>query len=323
MRVLITGATGFAGSHLARACEQASDEVIGVHRSEAPTDCGEGRKLDLVDQAAVRAVLRDVRPEVVYHLAALSSVGRSWEEPARTLAENVASAVNVLEGVRLEVPGARVVWVSSCEVYGTSARLPTDEGAPLAPANPYAVSKAAGDQLAAVYAEAHSLNLVRARPFNHAGPGQLPVFIVSSLARQLAEGLLAGARPIRIVTGNPRTRRDFTDVRDVARAYRLLAAGSQTGIYNVCSSRSISAAEQVAVLAGIAAPVEVEHEVDPTKVRATEVIELRGANDRIAQATGWRPEIPFEQTLRDTVEWWQRELEVIVRGRAAAQRRDR
>jgi GDP-4-dehydro-6-deoxy-D-mannose reductase len=201
-----------------------------------------------------------------------------------------------------------VVWVSSCEVYGTSARLPIDEDAAVQPANPYAVSKAAGEMLASVYADAHGLSLVRARPFNHTGPGQRPTFIVSSLARQAAEARLTGKRHVQIVIGNPQTRRDFTDVRDIVRAYRLLAAGTETAAYNVSSGRSISAGEQVQLLSEVLAPLEVEAVVDPARVRAHEVIDLRGANDRIRSATGWQPEIPFRQTVLETVQWWESEL---------------
>jgi GDP-4-dehydro-6-deoxy-D-mannose reductase len=309
LRVLITGASGFAGGYLARASAEAGEEVVGASRSgRVPAGVGTGLSVDLRDAKAVRTVFRDYRPEVIYHLAALSSVGRSWEEPAATVKDNVATAVSVLEALRLEAPSARVVWVSSCEVYGTPARLPIDEDAPVQPANPYAVSKTAGDLLAGLYADVHGLHIVRARPFSHAGPGQRPIFVVSSLAHQAAEGRIVGAQKIRIVTGNPDTRRDFTDVRDVARAYRLLAERAEPGIYNVSSGRSVSAAEQVALLAEIVAPMQVEHAVDPERVRAHEVMELRGANDRIVTATGWRPEIPFTQTMLDTVTWWQREL---------------
>lgn len=298
MRVLITGASGFAGRHLAAACAMAGDDVVGVSRS-GPLE------VDLRDGGAVRSAVRAIRPDVVYHLAALSHVGRSWQDPSETVQDNVAIAVNVLEAVRHEAAGARLVWVSSCEVYGPPSELPVDERAALNPANPYAVSKAAGDLLAGVYADAHGLDIVRARPFNHAGPGQLPIFIVSSLARQAAEARLAGASSIKVVTGNPSTRRDFTDVRDVVSAYRLLAERASPAIYNVSSSRSISAAEQVALLGELLAPIELEHEVDPARVRANEVMDLRGANDRIAEATGWRPAIPFRQTMLDTIEWWE------------------
>ena len=309
MRVLITGASGFAGGHLAQACAAAGDEVIGVSRSGLlPAGAGEGQAIDLRDAAGVRGLVREARPEVVYHLAALSSVRRSWEDPAGTVTGNVASSVSVLEALRLHAVDARLVWVSSCEVYGAPARLPITEDAPVNPVNPYAVSKAAGDLLAGVYAQSHGLDIIRARPFSHAGPGQLPIFILSSLAQQAAAALLAGVERVTILTGNPDTRRDFTDVRDVVRAYRLLAACAKPGVYNVSSGRSVSAGEQVALLASLIAPIAVEHVVDPARVRAHEVMELRGARDRVRGATGWGPEIPFRQTMRDTIEWWREEL---------------
>jgi GDP-4-dehydro-6-deoxy-D-mannose reductase len=312
LRVLITGASGFAGGWLARACAGAGDDVIGVVRNppSAPAACFEPRACDLREAGAVSELLRSTAPDVVYHLAALSSVGRSWENPAATVEENVTTAVNVLEALRHESPTARVVWVSSCEVYGVSATLPIGEDAPVAPANPYAVSKTTGDLLAGVYADAHGLDLVRVRPFNHTGPGQLAIFITSSLARQGAEGRAAGATTVRIATGNPDTRRDFTDVRDVVRAYRLLAArsGDAGAIYNVSSGRSVSAAEQVELLASLIAPIAVEHFIDPARVRAHEVMDLRGDPSRVRAATGWEPEIPFRQTLADTIDWWEREL---------------
>jgi GDP-4-dehydro-6-deoxy-D-mannose reductase len=310
LRVLITGASGFAGGWLAQACASAGDEVVGASRSgEVRLGAGSGVAVDLRDLAAARKLLRDVQPEVVYHLAALSSVGRSWDDPAATVVDNVASSVAVLEALRSEAPTARVVWASSCEVYGLAAELPIAEDAPLAPASPYAVSKLAGDLLASVYADAHRLPIVRARAFNHAGPGQLPIFIVSSLAQQAARASVDGVSSVRIVTGNPDTRRDFTDVRDVVRAYRLLAdPGVPPGAYNVCSGVSVSAAEHVRGFADLSAPIAVDHVVDPARVRAHEVMDLRGSYDKLAAATGWRPEIPLEQTRADTLAWWEAEL---------------
>jgi GDP-4-dehydro-6-deoxy-D-mannose reductase len=306
---MITGASGFAGSHLARACSEDGDQVVGLSRSGSiPPGAGTGMAVDLLDAAAVQDSFRDVGPEVVFHLAALSSVGRSWEDPGRTVRDNTATAINVLEALRHESPRARVVWVSSCELYGAPATLPVAEDAPVSPTNPYAVSKTAGDLLAGVYAEAHGLHLIRARPFNHAGPGQRPIFVLSSLAKQAAEGRLAGASTIRITTGNPETRRDFTDVRDVVRAYRLLAERADPGIYNVCSGSSVSAAEQVQLLAELVAPIEVEHVVDPARVRAHEVMDLRGSHRRLTEATGWEPSIPLRQTMLDTLTWWESEL---------------
>ncbi len=200
------------------------------------------------------------------------------------------------------------MWVSSCEVYGEPVALPIPETAPVAPANPYAVSKAAGEQLCDVYAAAYRLRIVRARPFSHSGPGQRPIFLLSSLARQAAEGRRDGAQRLQILTGNGDTRRDFTDVRDIVRAYRLLAATTSDGVFNVSSGRSVSAAEQVALLGELVAPIEVQHVVDPAQVRAHEVMDLRGDHRRLTDATGWRPEIPFAQTMADTVAWWESEL---------------
>ncbi|MGO9789256.1 MAG: GDP-mannose 4,6-dehydratase [Solirubrobacteraceae bacterium] len=310
MRVLITGASGFAGSWLVRACAADGDEIIGASRSgTVPDGCGRGVRLDLRDAAAVQRLFTEVQPQVVYHLAALSHVGRSWEDPATTITDNAASAVAVLEAARRALPETRIVWASSCEVYGAPAQLPLTEDSPLAPVNPYAVSKAAGDLLAGVYADAHGIPISRARAFNHAGPGQLPLFIVSSLAQQAAQARLRHATSVQIVTGNPDARRDFTDVRDVVRAYRLLAgADVPPGVYNICSGVSVSAAEHVRAVASLLAPIEVEHVVDPARVRTHEVMDHRGSYDRLASVTGWRPAIPLRQTLVDTIAWWESEL---------------
>jgi GDP-4-dehydro-6-deoxy-D-mannose reductase len=309
LRALITGASGFAGAWLVRACVAAGDSVAALSRTGAVADgAADGLSVDLRDTDAVRAAVRDTGPEVVYHLAALSSVARSWEDPTSTVQENVATAVSLLEAIRRESPSARVVWVSTCEVYGKPASLPLHEDAPLQPANPYAVSKATGDMLAAVYADAHGLDIVRARPFSHAGPGQRPIFIVSSLARQAAQARISGQEHMRIVTGNPDARRDFTDVRDVVRAYRRLAEAGRPGVYNVSSGHSVSAAEQVALLGELIAPLRVEHEIDPARVRAHEVMDLRGDHQRLTAATGWEPEISFRQTMADTIRWWEQEL---------------
>jgi GDP-4-dehydro-6-deoxy-D-mannose reductase len=297
-RVLVTGASGFAGRHLVAACEAAGDEVHTAARAVG---------IDLLDPDAARAAVAEARPEVVYHLAARAHVGFSWREPATTLRENLAMAGNVLDAVRAEAPEATVVAVSSSEVYGPPERLPVDEAAGLRPQNPYAVSKAASDLLAGFYADAHGLRVIRARAFNHAGPGQEPVYAIASFARQAAAAAEAGEGVLRIVTGNPDTRRDYTDVRDVVRAYRLLAERAEPGVYNIASGVSRSARELIAGLAAIIG-AELEHEVDPALMRPGEVMDLRGSPARLREATGWEPEIPIERTLADTVEWWRGEL---------------
>jgi GDP-4-dehydro-6-deoxy-D-mannose reductase len=295
--VLITGASGFAGRHLVAACVAAGDEVAEVSR---------GGGVDLTDADAARAAVARARPEIVYHLAARAHVGESWQDPRGTLQDNVAIALNVLEAVRLEARQATVVAVASGELYGPPARLPVDESAELRPQNPYAVSKAATDLLAGFFADAHGLRVIRARAFNHAGPGQEPVYAIASFARQVAAAVAAAEDPVRIVTGNPDTRRDYTDVRDVVRAYRLLAERAEPGVYNVCSGRTASARELIAGLAE-AAGVRLEHTIDPGLVRRHEVPELRGSYDKLRAATGWEPATPLAQTLADTLEWWLRD----------------
>jgi GDP-4-dehydro-6-deoxy-D-mannose reductase len=258
---------------------------------------------DLRDAEATRATLAAARPAVVYHLAARSHVGDSWRDPGGTLHDNIAMTLNVLEAVRLEAPEATVVAVASGEVYGPPGRLPVDEAAALRPQNPYAVSKAGTDLLAGFFTDAHGLRVIRARAFNHAGPGQEPTYAISSFTRQVAQALDAGAPRVRIVTGNPDARRDYTDVRDVVRAYRLLAERAGPGVYNVCSGRTASTRELVAALGDIAG-VEVEHEVDPALLRPHDVMEIRGSAQRLRTETGWEPEIPLARTLADALAWW-------------------
>jgi GDP-4-dehydro-6-deoxy-D-mannose reductase len=297
-RVVVTGGSGFAGRHLVDACREAGDEVTTVER-----DGG----FDLLDAETAHAAIARAAPEVVYHLAARAHVGESWKAPATTLRDNVTMTVNVLEAVRTSAPDATVVAVSSSEVYGPPAQLPVEETALLRPQNPYAVSKASTDLLAGFYADAHGLRVVRARAFNHSGPGQEPTYAIASFARQAAIAVEAGAPVLHIVTGNPDTRRDYTDVRDVVRAYRLLAARGEPGVFNVCSGVSRSGRELITGLAE-AAGIELDHEVDPALVRPNEVMELRGSFDALREATGWQPEIPLERTLADTVAWWRERI---------------
>jgi GDP-4-dehydro-6-deoxy-D-mannose reductase len=286
----------------------AGDEVTGLGRHEAAQRDGvRWLRADLADAEAARRAVARAEPAHVFHLAAQSFVPASWEDPGATLRDNLTTTLNVLEAVRREAASARVVVASSGEVYGPPARLPVTEDAPLRPQNPYAVSKASADLLAGFYADAHRLHVIRARAFNHAGPGQAPGYAIASFARQLSAAQIAGERPARIVTGNPGARRDYTDVRDVVRAYRLLAERAAPGTYNVCSGRSTSAAELVTALGELAAE-PVEHVVDRDLVRGHEVMDVRGDASRLTAATGWGPTIDLRRTLVDTVAWWRERL---------------
>jgi GDP-4-dehydro-6-deoxy-D-mannose reductase len=291
-RAFVTGGAGFAGRHL----------LALLPGATAPSR----DELELLDGDAVRAAVRESAPDTVWHLAALASVGRSWEEPAETITENLAMAANLLEAVRREAPEATVVLIGSGEIYGPPDRLPVDEDAPLRPQNPYAVSKAAADLLGGQYADATGLRVVRLRPFNHTGPGQSDDYVVGTLTRQVAEAEAAGQSEAIVRTGNPDSARDFSDVRDVARAY-VAAADLDPGAYNVASGRAVTVRELIELVRG-AARIPVRHEIDPARVRAHDVPEVRGSAERLRAATGWMPEIPLEQTVADALEAWRRQL---------------
>ncbi len=299
---LVTGGHGFAGRHLVGRLAAAGKEVIAPARSE----------LDLLDGGAVRAAVRASRPSVVFHLAAFTSARLSWESPQEVLSTNVGMALNLLEAVRREAPAAVVALVSSGQVYGEPEALPVTEDAALEPLNPYAVSKAAADLLGGQYAWAHGTRVVRLRPFNHAGPGQSDEYVLPAMARQVAEAEQAGRDEVLLRTGDVSAGRDFTDVRDVVRAY-ILAAEAEPGTYNVCSGRSSTIAELIGLVRA-EARLPVRQEIDPARVRSHEPREMRGSYDRLAESTGWQPEIPLAETVRATLDWW--------RDVAAAGRRD-
>ena len=291
----VTGGSGFVGRHLI--------PELGERTVVAPAR----ETLELLDGRAVARAVAGSAPSVVFHLAALASVSQSWEMPGDVMRENVETTFNLLEAVRAEAPDAVFVLASSGEIYGPPERVPVDESAPLRPQNPYAVSKAACDLLAAQYADTYGLHVVRLRAFNQAGPGQSDEYVVGTIAKQIAEAEVAGADEAIVETGNPNARRDFTDVRDSARAYALAAARAEPGAYNVCSGNAVSVRELVA-LAAESARIPVRHEVREARVRKHDVPEVRGSAEALTSQTGWEPEIPLEQTLADAVDAWRREL---------------
>jgi GDP-4-dehydro-6-deoxy-D-mannose reductase len=293
--VLVTGGGGFAGRHL---IQRLGHEGV---EPEAP----DSARLDLLDAGAVRRAVAATRPDVVFHLAARSSVGATLAHPAEVLRVNVGMTANLLEAVREEAPGAHLVLVSSGEIYGRPDELPVDEDAQLRPRNPYAVSKASCDLLGAQYAEAHGLAVTRMRAFNHAGPGQGDDFVVGTLTKQVAEAEADGRRELTLRTGNLDSARDFTDVRDVVRAYAQ--APPLAGAFNVCSGTATTVRQLVEMLRGHS-HLEIACEVDPARLRAGEVPEVRGCARRLHDATGWEPEIPLDRTVGDALESWRRRL---------------
>jgi GDP-4-dehydro-6-deoxy-D-mannose reductase len=282
-RVLVTGASGFVGTHLLALF---GDEAVPA-------------EADVTDQEAVARAVREVLPRAVIHLAALSSVADSWVAPAATWEVNAVGTVNVLEAVRRHRPEARVLFVSTEHVYGRTRQLPTSESAPVAPVSPYAASKAAAEVACAQAAE-NGLDVVVARSFQHEGPGRDERFALGSWTRQLADFELAGGGALRV--GNLDVERDITDVRDVCRAYRLLLeALVPAGVYNVASGVAVRLSRVVEILVALA-QVAVTVEQDPGRLRPADIPVLCGDSSKLRRATGWKPEIPLEQTLADTLE---------------------
>jgi GDP-4-dehydro-6-deoxy-D-mannose reductase len=294
VRSLITGGRGFVGNWLADHLRRLGDEVVAIDQ-----------EVEITDPTALLAAVSAALPDAIYHLAALTHVGQSWDEPLRVLEVNVIGTGALLAAARECGSNPRILVTSSAEVYGAvtdPARLPLTELSPTAPLTPYAASKLAGEALVAQAHLGHGQQVISVRPFNHIGPGQTPNFAVPALAKRIVEAEKRGAATIPV--GNLSARRDFTDVRDVVRAYRLLIETGQPGqVYNVCSGRDVSIREIADGLLRLAG-TSLEFETDPTLVRPVEVPVLRGDPGRLMEATGWKPEIPLEETLADVLAYW-------------------
>lgn len=303
MRVLITGGTGFVGSHLAALCLREGDEVSELSLEGPRADGCHCLRGDLRDPEVALDAVREVRPDYVYHLAAIASVAASWREPLKSISGNLTMTVNVLDAVRSYASEARVLVVSTGALYGRTDRLPLTEDSVIHPTNPYAASKAACDLLGGFYGDAYGLHVLRMRAFNHAGPGQSDEYVIASFARQIALAEAANAASVDLRVGDLRPRRDFTDVRDVVRAYRLAMHAAPPDVYNVCSGRAFAVSELLEGLAARATlPVDVRQ--DPSLLRPNDTPEIRGSHERLTAVSGWTPEIDFAVTLEDTLQWW-------------------
>jgi len=310
LRALVTGVGGFAGSHLSDALLNQTDwQVSGCvlpgwdcSQLDRRVTCIE---LNLRDRLAVRAMLERTAPDVIFHLAAQSYVPVSWDDPWDTLENNIRAQANLLDGLVKLGAKPRVVVIGSNEEYGLvrPEDLPLNEDSPLRPNNPYAVSKVAQDLLGLSYFQSHKIPILRVRPFNHIGPRQGESFVVSSFAKQIAM-IEAGHQEPVIRVGNLAARRDFTDVRDVVRAYYLVVTRGQPGeVYNIGSGRSRSIQE---ILDGLMSHcrVAVRVEQDPARMRPSDTPEIRCDARRLRAVTGWEPTIPLEQSLRDVLDDW-------------------
>jgi len=316
MRALVTGATGFAGSHLVDDLLADDHRVFGLIYAE------DGRETtvdhpaftavegDLLDLSSLHEAVERARPDVIYHLAGWALTANSWSYPARTIMVNTAGTANLLQAAA-EGGGPRVVAVTSAEIYGAVGHddLPITERTRPAPHHPYGVSKWAASRLIPLFWQRFELPVIEARPFNHIGPRQEPGFVVPDFASQLA-AIKLGMRPPTMSVGNLSAERDFTDVRDVVGAYRRLAEDGRPGeTYLICSGQPVSIRYLLDTLIEIGdVAVEVRH--DPERMRPSDTPVLYGSYDRLRQDTGWQPDIDLRTSLRDAFNDWMERLQV-------------
>ena len=315
MRVLVTGIAGFAGSHLADFLLDETDvEVHGIlhrhqwrirHRLEQL----HLHRGDLRNPLWVSEVIQEVQPDRTFHLAAWSDVGGSWRQPWNAYELNILAQLNLLEALVRAMPEAPVLVVTSNEVYGLvqPEDLPIDEETPFRPNSPYGVSKIAQDMMALQYWNSHRLPTVRARSFNHIGPRQSDDFVASAFARQIA-AIEAGLQPPVLRVGNLDAVRDFTDVRDVVRAYWLLLEKGEPGqVYNVGSGQGRPIRWLLDTLLEMTS-MDIDVQLDPDRLRPSDVPVSICDNRRLVAATGWQPRIDLRRTLQDLLDYWRREI---------------
>ncbi len=315
MRVLITGIGGFAGSHLADyLLSLPGIEVFGtVYRKHDLVRHLEGKvelyHADLLDRHATKEVVRKAKPDAIFHLAGQADVGHSWQMPWRTFELNAHTLLNILTTVDdLSLP-ATVLVVGSNEEYGMVRpdELPLDESTPFRPLSPYGVSKVAQDMLGLQFYQSNRVRTIRVRPFNHIGPRQRPNFVVSAFALQIAR-IEAGLQPPQIRVGNLSAKRDFTDVRDMVRAYWLAVTKGKPGeVYNLGSGEPHSIQEVLdLLLAESRLPIQVSQ--DLARMRPADVPETRCDSDKFRRLTGWEPTIPFRRSVLDTLDYWREKV---------------
>lgn len=306
MRVLVTGAAGFAGTHLIERLIAEGHAVWGLVR---PQEVAEGRPFsqlvgDLLDLQSLHDALAAAKPDLVFHLAGQADVGLSWKLPALTLQVNTIGTTHLLEAI-IAFGRPRVVAITSADIYGPLPleAMPINGISQPKPYHPYAVSKLAASQMLSLYFQRYHLEIVEARPFNHIGPGQGLGFVVPDFASQIA-AVKVGKKAPRLRVGNLEAERDFTDVRDVVRAYTMLGTSGVPGqMYLVCSGRPLPVYQLLHTLISLA-DVEVEIEPDLSRMRPSDTPCLYGSNDQIRREVGWQPEITLETSLNDVLNEW-------------------
>jgi GDP-4-dehydro-6-deoxy-D-mannose reductase len=318
MNILITGITGFAGSHLAEfLLKEKKGKVFGTFRWRSPMEniVQIRNKLalsecDLRDASSCYELIRKVKPSMIFHLAAQSYVPMSWTAPGETLTTNITSELNIFEAVRsLNLGNCRIQIAGSSEEYGMvfPSETPIKETNSLRPLSPYGVSKVAQDLLGYQYYKSYGINIIRTRAFNHTGPRRGEVFVTSNFAKQIVE-IEKGMREPIIYVGNLEAVRDFTDVRDVVRGYYMVLKYGKSGdVYNICSGKGYKIKEMLNILLQLA-DCEIKTVQDSSRLRPSDVELLIGDPTKVRKATGWKPAIPFKKTMKDLLDYWRERI---------------
>ncbi len=302
--ILLTGSEGFVGSYLLKELKESLDKIVPVCYPLLRPKRGRYVPLDIMNLEMTRAVVKSHKPDVVFHLAAVSSVSKSFRDRPLTYATNVIGTLNLLEAARTLTKPVRFIMVSTCEVYGGGECL--TEQSPIVLKNPYAVSKYAAELVCRDYAQ-EGIESVILRPFNHTGPGQPDDFVLPTIAKQVAE-IEKGKRPPLIEIGNTGIQREFMNVRDVIQAYKLAIGKCSPGeVYNIASGHSHALGLGIDILKK-KSRVKFEVKTDPARLRKTDIQVLTGNADKFIHLTGWRARIPFEKTLEDLLNFWRTEV---------------
>lgn len=306
MKAMIIGAAGFVGPYLAEAIHRYMFcDVVVTKLPHETLDIPDAKVvlLNILDEAQIDAVLADEKPDYIFHLAAQSSVALSWKNPKLTVDVNIKGALNLLNSIRKLDYRPRVLIVGSGEEYGRVTQVPITENDFLNPGNVYAVTKACQNMMAAIYANAYGLPLIMTRSFNHIGPKQISQFVVADFCSQVVKIEKGLQEPI-IRVGNLSAKRDFTDVRDVVKAYtRLILYGKSGQTYNVGSGHAVAISDILQLILSMS-KAQIEIVIDPARLRPVDVPIIEADTSQIFNDTGWKPEIPLDQTIADTLTYW-------------------
>lgn len=311
-RILITGGTGFVGAHLIQFLKSSTSHiaVLASGGNSRPRPDVNYYEVDIRDRSAVRSVVHEVKPNQIYHLAGISSVDDSWSNPRLTYEVNVFGADNLFDAAMSLPSPPTILNVSTSQVYAPCSRA-LSEDSQVQPNNPYAASKAMAELLVVGYQKFTAGGIVTARAFNHTGPGQPPNFVLPSIAKQFAE-IELGLRPPRLAVGNIEVKRDFTDIRDVVRAYcMLLDKGKPGEIYNVCSGSAIRLADIIQMFESVTG-TKITIETDAARVRCNDVLQICGDPKKIREATGWYPQISLPKTIAGLLDYWRSQFASLL-----------